>query len=302
MPLALPLTTGATSFQLLFNGLTMGDGTNYDVIQVEGLDSIPAVNQTDADKLRDWGQFMGAYYSTGREVIVDLEISAPPGSSDATFRAAVEAFEAAMMTYPLTELPLAFSLPGMQQTTRQINARVLNRKLVIDYPYMRHVATATVQFWATDPRMYDSELQTAVASLPAGNGGLSWPITWPTSWGSSSGGGTILATNAGNFETRPVITIFGPVDNPTIANVTSGQSLTFAITVNTGDSLVIDLSAKTVLYYVGGTGLGGNRIGTMNRSTSQWWVLVPGTSTIQYTANTVSTGSTMTLAWRSAWL
>jgi hypothetical protein len=301
MPLALPLTSGATEFQLFFNGLTLGDGTNYDVVKIEGIDTPPAVNQTDADRLRDWGQFMGAYYSTGREVTVDLEISAPPGASDATFRAAVEAFNAAMQTLPLTELPLAFSLPGMAQATRFVNARVLARDLVIDYPYMRHLATAKVQFWATDPRIYDSALQTATATLPVGNGGLSWPITWPASWGSSSGGGLILATNAGNFETRPVITVAGPVDNPTITNGTSGQALTFALTVASGDTLVVDLAAKTVLYFVGGTGLGGNRRGTMT-PTSQWWALAPGTSTIQYTANTVDVGSTMTLAWRSAWL
>ncbi len=291
----------ATLLTLAFNGLTMGDSTNYDIVQVEGLDSIPAINQNDADKGRDWGQFMGAYFAGGREVIVDLEISAPAGTSDVTFRATVDAFEAAMQTYPLTELPLAFSLPGLAQTTRQVNVRVLSRKLVIDYPYMQHLATATLQFWATDPRIYDTTVQTQNVSLPAGNGGLAWPVTWPTSWGSSSGGGTMTVTNAGSFETRPLVTIAGPVDNPTISNVTSGQSLTFITHVNSGDTLVIDLNARTALYFVGSTGVGGNRRGTMT-ATSQWWVLAPGTSTLQFTANTVLTGATMTVAFQSAWL
>lgn len=301
MPITLLLPAVGGQFNLAFNGLTMGDGTNYDVIQVEGLDSLPAINQNDADRMRDWGQFMGAYFSTGREVIVDLEISVPAGSSDATFRATVDAFEAAMQTYSLRELPLAFSLPGLAQPTRQSNVRVLSRKLVIDYPYMRHLATATMLFWATDPRIYDSAVQSQTVSLPDGLGGLSWPITWPTSWGSSSGGGTMRVTNAGSFETRPLITITGPVDNPTVTNVTSGQSLTFLAHVNAGDTLVIDLQARTVLYYVGSTGAGGNRRGTMT-ATSQWWVLAPGTSTLQYTAATVLTGSTMTVAFQSAWL
>lgn len=285
------------AYQLSFNGITVGDGTNYDITQLDGLDAQPAPNQNDLALQRDWGSFIGSYYADHREVQVLMEITNPAGdTTDATFRGLVEAWAAAFQTLSATELPCSFLLPGMPQAARRFYARVADRQMAVDYAYTRHFASCAVKLWATDPRIYDDTQQTATLSLPTGTGGATWPVTWPLSWGSSSSGGTATLANAGNFESRPVCVITGPIDNPTLQNNTTGLQVTFGLSLGATDTLTIDFHAKTVL--LNGSG---NRRGTMTAN-SQWWTLIPGNNAVQFTANTTHTGSTATFTWRSAWL
>ena len=283
-------------YQVSFNGLTMGDQTNIDIVSLTGFDALPTINQSDIDRLRDWGQYQGSYYSTGRELVLTVEISDTTGS-DTSFRTTIDAFTAAMQTLPDTELPFAVCLPGWAQAARQSNVRVSDRQLVVDYPYTRHFAQASVTFWATDPKIYDSTTQTTIITLPLYNGGAGWPIVWPTSWGSASTVGTASVTNSGNIETRPLLSLAGPVTNPSLTNLTTGQSLTFqGLTLGAGDTLVVDLHAHTAI--LNGTT---NERGLLTAG-SVWWTLAPGATTVQYTANTTLTGSQLTVSWQSAWL
>ena len=282
------------AYQVSYNGLTMGDGTVYDITGLTGFDALPTINQNDVDRLRDWGQYAGSYFSTGREMVLSIEIS---DTSDAAFRADIDALNAAVVPQSQTELPFAVNLPGWAQASRQSNVRVIDRTLALDYSYTRHYATCDITFWATDPRIYDSTTQTTIITLPAYNAGAGWPIVWPTSWGASGTSGTASILNAGTFETRPLLTLTGPVTNPTITNVTTGQFLTFTgLTMGAGDVLVVDLKGHTAI--LNGTT---NERGLLSASSS-WWTLAPGYTTVQYTANTTLTGSTLTVAWQSAWM
>lgn len=285
-----PATSG---FQWDFNGLLLGDGTPYNILQVEGLDSMPAIQQGDVNRGRDTGQYQGVYYVGGREVTVTLEVQ---DTTAAAFRTDMDNLGLAFTPAPTNELPLYYNLPGMPQSSRLVWVRPIDRPNVIDQNYLFNKAKLQLRLWATDPRSYDSTLQSAVATLPASNGGAAWPWTWPVSWGSSSGSGTVNVVNAGNFETRPVISIAGPVDNPTIANNTTGLSLTFLISLVSTDVLTVDFLNKTVI--LNGTA---SRRNTMT-SASSWWTLPPGTSVFAYHANTVQVGSLATIYWQSAWL
>jgi len=80
-----------------------------------------------------------------------------------------------------------------------------------------------------------------------------------------------------------------------VQNLTSGKSVTCNITLTSLDTLVIDMLNRTIT--LNGTS---NRRNTMT-SDSQWWDLAPGNNTIAYHANTVSVGSTMAIAFQSAW-
>ena len=284
------------AYQCSFNGVTMGDQTNIDIVSLTGFDALPTINQSDIDRLRDWGQYQGSYFSTGRELVLSVEISDTTGS-DTSFRTTIDAFTAAMQTQPDTELPFAVRLPGWAQAARQSNVRVSDRQLVVDYPYTRHFATASVTFWATDPKLYDSTTQTTIVPLPLYNAGAGWPIVWPTAWGATSNVGTASINNAGNIETRPLLSLSGPVTNPTFTNVTTGQYLTFSgLVMGAGDVLVVDMKAHTAI--LNGTT---NERGLLTAG-SVWWTLAPGFTTVQYTANSTLTGSQLTINYQSAWL
>lgn len=285
-----PATAG---FQWSYNGLLMGDGTPYNVISYEGLNGLPTIKQNDLPRGRDTGQFGSLYYADGREVTATIEIM---DTTDAAVVSDIDALGLAFAPSPATEFPLYYALPGMPQASRLLWARSIQAVEPIDQDYVFHKAKAQIRMWATDPRKYDSNLQSALATLPAGNGGTTWPITWPASWGSSSGSGTVNVTNSGNFETRPVVVITGPVDNPTVANNTSGLYLTFNITLASSDQLIIDFLYKTVML-----NNQASRRGTMTPD-SNWWTLAPGVNVFAYHANTTKVGSTATIYWQSAWM
>jgi hypothetical protein len=279
------------AYQMSYNGLTFGDGTDYDIVAVEGLEGLDGIRSGDIVKARDHGEWMGSDFLSGRDITLTLEVTA---TSDSAFRSDIETLMAATVLQT-SELPLAFYLPGMAQTSRQSLVRPRKRPVPLTIDYLHRIAQFVMQFHATDFRIYDSTVQSTNTTLPVPSGGVSWPASWPWSWGSASGSGLVTCTNAGNFETRPTITIVGPVDYPTVQNLTTGLSATFNLTLGVSDSLVIDMLNKTVV--LNGTA---NRRSAMSAGSS-WWTLPPGSSQIAYHANTLSTGSTMTVAFQSAW-
>lgn len=117
------------------------------------------------------------------------------------------------------------------------------------------------------------------------------PLTWlpPQPSGSS---GAVSVTNDGSFETRPVVTINGPIIAPSVT-LNGTRTVSFsALTLVSGDKLVIDTDAKT--GYLNGA----------YRSpdiSSAWWVLEPGMSTLQLGGST-SGGAIMQVAYRDAWI
>src|SRR5687767_6925534 len=207
----------------------MGAGTSYKVRQVDGLD-LPSVRSSDDDRPQDHGRFAGHDLLGGREVVLELEIVA---ASHAALEAAVAALRAATVPQE-SELPLSFQLIG--QGNRRVNCRPRRVRYPIDTRYALHSPRATVQLVATDPRIYDDTLTSQSVGLPTAEGGMTFPATFPLTFGTVSSGGTIAAVNAGNFPTRPVATITGPVDNPRIENVTAGRTMRLAISLVAGDS------------------------------------------------------------------
>lgn len=139
------------------------------------------------------------------------------------------------------------------------------------------------------------------ASLLAGSSTTwaapSYPgATFNVTFGSVGTAGVINAVNSGNFPTRPIVAIAGPVDNPIVYNLNTGQYLQFAISLGVGDVLTLDTDLHTVI--LNGTA---SRRNTMTPS-SQWWELAPGTTQILYGANTVQVGSIATVTYRNAWI
>ena len=282
----MPITS---DWQLEYNGLLLGSGTVYEVRQVSGIEDLPDVRTSDTPRPSDHGMFAGNDFAAGRTVEVDLEVT---GTSDVSFRTSVDAL-AAVTAFRQTELPLTFRLPG--GVDKRIYVRPRRRALPVSLDYFFRIAPTTIQFYASDPRIYaDSETSLSL-SLPTSTGGLTFPIVWPISWGTATSG-TAQAVNAGTFATRPVVTFTGPLTAPSIENVTTGQTFRMASTFEllAGETLVVDFDSRTVLLN-----------GTASRyssvaSNSQWWELPPGNSDIRLGATSGSGSATVT--FRSAWL
>jgi hypothetical protein len=168
--------------------------------------------------------------------------------------------------------------------------------------------------------------------IAAAEGFTTLPWTFPNNVNPA----TSAATNAGNFETRPVITIQGPLHSPGIMYANTGQQVTFStVNLSIGDILLIDLDSRTAFlnltYYlitdvpprlqpaVIGSALSPSSVGSSPAGSppisvgshnvvadisSQWFVLWPGFNSIQLLSgqNVITDSGQMLVYHRDAWI
>lgn len=101
--------------------------------------------------------------------------------------------------------------------------------------------------------------------------------------------------NAGDYWTPPIFTFQGPVNNPRLTLLETGEYLEFTIALAIGEYLTVNVKEKAVLLN-SATSLRG----TMTFA-STWFRLPPGTSTIKYTSGS-GDGAIVTCEAYSAWL
>lgn len=146
---------------------------------------------------------------------------------------------------------------------------------------------------APDPRKYSTVLNLVTANQGAGAAGLAPPWTPPVTLPAGAPPMSVSVTNAGSFETRPVVTIQGPVTGPALVNQDTGQTVGFStITLGVGDTLAVDFLNRQALL---------NGVYRTADIASSWWVMPPGTTGVQMTG-TAAAGASMTVAWRDAWI
>ena len=263
-----------------FAGYQFGPGTDLEIKEWQGLD-MPTVRSGDSGRPRDHGMFRGLDVMGGREPSLTAELHPLSGSLEEA-----EA-ELAAATVPggSEDTPLFVALPGWGVLACM--ARVRKRQMPRDITLALGGLGKVALLWAADdPRWYATTQQSSVAPVNL-TSGFSFPLSFPLSFGGGSVTGSLSITNAGNIETRPLLIVEGPCENPSITNVTAENSpnLTFNLTIGAGARLVIDTDMHTATYYTAGTTIGATRLGTLAYG-SQWFTLSPGVSTIQFLAGT----------------
>lgn len=275
-----------------FNGIVLGGDGPYGITGVEGLADQPDMVTSDRGQLRRDGMTPGDDFLGGRSIVVGIEVTA---SEYVTFNEAMSDLQRALS--PGIERGMVFQIPGVAQGERAlVLCRPRKRKISIDQTYgIGKLAYATVEFFATDPRVYLAEIETASSGLPSNAGGMTFPMTFPLTFGASASGGTVLVDNQGTYSTPVVFRLDGPVTNPRISNLTTGQTLDLTIDIVAGDHLILDSRSRAVLLnstasrYLALTG------------SSDWFDLAPGVNEITFRAET-STPSTLGISFRSAWV
>jgi hypothetical protein len=165
-------------------------------------------------------------------------------------------------------------------------------QLAESYPTLTDVVF-TVGLIAPDPRKYSTTLQSYTVAQGSPAAGLAPPLTPPITLPAGAPPMSVTATNNGSFETRPVVTIAGPITAPAVVNQTTGQTVSFsALSLTSTDTLVVDFLNERALL---------NGVFRTADLSSSWWVLQAGTSTVQVTG-TATAGATTTVAWRDAWI
>lgn len=152
-----------------------------------------------------------------------------------------------------------------------------------------------------DPTIYQAALQTAStgqASPSTTVGAALYAFTYPIVYGANIFNITADANNIGTIPVYPVsITVNGPVTNPIVTNLATGELIEVDVTLSSGaDQLNITYDKDTLDINLNG-------VGVVNKLTtsSTLFKIHPGTNTIQLTGQSVGTGAVAVLTYYSGW-
>lgn len=158
------------------------------------------------------------------------------------------------------------------------------------------VARWGVSLFAADPRIYSAVLKEqsydpTSALLGGGvNFTLSFPLEFPTSTASH-----LELVNGGNFPSPPVLTIQGPVEDPSVDNDTTGETIDLRYIMGANDVIVVDVGAREITLN------GAERPDLLRVQDSTWWELAAGTNQIRMRGTGMSPGVTeLTVQYRDA--
>lgn len=277
--------------QVEYGGLRLDGSSGFEVQAIDGLAGYPDLRTADLPLLARHGLHPGTDLFGGRTVTLDVVIHS---ATQADFADAVRALRAAF-TPGGAASPLSFQLEGVaDDQPARVNARPRKLDLPLTSDWWAGYAEATVELFCPDPRIYSDAESSLNTTLPTSVAGLTWNLTWNLNWGGASTAGSIFAVNDGTIDAPATIRVDGPVTNPRVENLAAGKTLELDIVVATGDYLLIDSGARTVL--LNGTA---SRYSSLT-SDSEWFDLGPGSNEITFRASTTS-AATLTVSWRSAW-
>jgi hypothetical protein len=290
-----PATTPLTDAYVVLDGWAApaldAEGTEWILTAVDGWNGGAAVRTALADRPQDHGSFDGpSFYGTRT---ITLEGTAHCVSRSVAMKAQ-DILASIGAELSATLYPVAFVEPG--QPKRLAYCR-LNAPTKIGTVYGGDTFDWNIQLVAPDPRRYSDTVDALLLSLPTGDAssGLTAPLTAPFAT-AGSGSGTVAqgtALNVGTASTRPLVTFFGPLTDPGIANLRAGKTLSFNYNLLAGETLVVDFDGRSALLN-----------GTASRTyaiapTAAYWDLAPGGNDIRFTARSGSGNAEV--RFRSAW-
>jgi len=266
------------------------NGIAWVLQKVTGWDSPPSVGSV-IQRSADHGGWAAAQYYGPRIITLTVMASAPTQALRDAARALMQqAVAIGTSSTDLTTFTYNEPIPKQAQVRRNGSAAVTET-----YPTMDDVIF-TIPLVAPDPRKYAVQSQSAQIILPAPpDNPLTLPVTGPVVFpgGIPAGASSVTALNLGTFETRPQLTVTGPVQNPAIVSATLGEQISFTgLTLGTSDILTVDTDSRQALL---------NGSFYPADPYSAWFVLEPGPSVI-YLAGQSTGGATLSLTWSSAWL
>lgn len=246
----------------------------------------------------DHGAWASPQYYAARTMTLTITASAPTQALRDQARATLQQ---AVPISDLAQLRYDEPIPKYAWVRR-------SGKVTEAYPTLTDV-TFTVGLVAPDPRKYASTQRSlAIGLSPADiGGGMIVPFSVPFTLATAPPPSTAVATNAGNFETAPVVVITGPVSGPTLTNLTTGLTVSWStVTLSAGDVMAVDflnrqafinpstLSTSPGIPSAGGTYWPAD-------VTSAWWQIAPGDNQVQY-GGSAGSGSTALFYWADTWV
>jgi phage-related protein len=286
------MTTLSQVYSFAFNNQVFGGaGSPYQILSVDGLESLPAIRNQDDNRGYNDGMFSGRDFLSGRTVSIIFNTF---GDSNGSAQTNYNTIQRTLLPQTSGTTPLFFKFPNSPASEQFVNARVRALRTSVDPNYTYGYITSQVDFFCPDPNYYDSNLQTANMLISAALG-RTYNKTFNYTYGGGSATVTTTISNIGWATTYPTITINGPITNPVIGNSTSGNTLYFTGTYSALDTLEIDLYNQLIT-------LNGNPARNLLIS-GTWFDAPPGNSNFFFTGTGTLAGTTQaTVSWYSAYI
>jgi hypothetical protein len=178
---------------------------------------------------------------------------------------------------------------------QRINARVRVNATSVDPEYTYGFVRSQYSFFCPDPKYYDDTQQTA--SLTVTNSlGRTYNRIYPLTYGGGSSAITTTVQNNGWATTYPVITLNGPIYNPTLGSLTQNASVTILGSYSNTDVITVDLDSKIIT-------LNGVSARNLVAGGSKWFSAQSGSNLFYLTGTGTLVGTTTgTITWRSAYI
>jgi hypothetical protein len=285
----MPVITNSYSFS--FAGITFGGaGSPYQILSVDGLEGLPAIRNQDDNRGYQDGMFSGRDFLGGRTISITFQTFATSGGNSAQTN--FNLIQAKLLPQTSGTTPLYFILPPSGE--QFVNARVRVLRTSVDPNYTYGMITSQVEFFCPDPNYYDSTQQSASLSVSAAPG-RTYDRIYNLVYGFGSSATLTNIVNGGWATTYPVITITGPITNPVVGNVTTGNYLNLSGTITNTDTLIVDTQNRLITL---------NGVSARNLlSTGTWFDAPSGTSQYYLTGSTTTAGLTAaTVTWYNAYI
>ena len=286
------MTTLSQVYSFAFNNQVFGGaGSPYQILSVDGLESLPSIRNQDDNRGYHDGMFTGRDFLSGRSISIIFNTF---GDSNGSAQTNYNTIQRTLLPQTSGTTPLFFKFPNIPGSEQFVDARVRSLRTSVDPNYTYGYITSQVEFFCPDPNYYDSNLQTANMLISAALG-RTYNKTFNYTYGGGSSSVTTTISNIGWATTYPTIVINGPITNPVIGNTTSGNTLNFTGTYSALDVLEIDLYNQLIT-------LNGNPARNLLIS-GTWFDAPPGNSNFFFTGTGTLAGTTQaTVSWYSAYI
>lgn len=284
----MPLNT----YQFQFGSFQFGGaGSPFQIYEVDGLESLPDLSTQDDNRGYNDGMFSGRDFLRGRTITMTILTFA--GNGNSAFNN-FNLLQAALNVQQSGTTAMNFQL-SVNDSEKVINARVRARRTTIDPEFTYGYIRSQYTFFAPDPRYYSATITTGTMN-PQAAPGRTYNRTYNLVYGGGSLTNSLAVVNYGWATTYPTITITGPVTNPQVGNITTGQYLVVNTSLTNTDTLVINLYDKLVT-------LNGASARNLLAGNSQWFGAPPGTSNFYFTGSSTLVGTTSaTVVYQSAYV
>lgn len=248
------------------------------------------------------GLAFGRDTRSGAELTLELSVNtADPDAAKAEWSELARRWDAAAVRRsPRRVVPLRIRMPGQRIVVAYGRPRDLERTSTLALVKVGRIdGVATWQ--CADPYFYAEGPEGGARSITLtlvtdAGGGITWPVTWPIVWG-SQGERQDVVVNRGDSPTWPVITIHGPVAQPSIELVGTGRRLSLDTTLAYDRSITIDTRpwARSILRDDGAS-----FAGTARGAALSDFMLPVGQTTLAYRGTDQSGQSRCVIEWRDA--